>query len=949
MLQQDFAPRRRVALLGATAILAGLASGAAVAQTTPAPIPAPAPSTEQVVVTGTRLQNTNANAANPVTVITSKEIAASGAQTIEDVLQKIPAVGTSGLYGTTNNGGVGLSCTDIRNLGINRVLVLIDGHRVVHDSDGVDDCVDLNNIPVELIDHIDVLKDGASSIYGADAVAGVVNIIMKKNTVGTTATLEGSLPTERGGADGKLAVTSGETFDKGSFTIGVEYQNRSPLEQGDRNWANRINSGYIGSKGNDAASGTIPYGRLIGIAPNPTGDPTLSIPGDQRVTPQGTLVPYNYSTDSYDFAPQQDLVGGLERETLSTLGNYDFNEYMTGYLEAFYTHKTTTEQLAPEPIYTNSSSALPFPAEIIPYGNPYLNNLTENGATYASLYPNENALLRQRATWLGDREYVQDTNTLQLTGGVRGTLPYDVDYDAFYDFGTSSSVNQTKNSANIFNLEQELGYSYTPSNFTGGTYDPSVCTGACVLINPFSVSAAGANYVRFTQTDTSLFNLRTYGLDLTKKNLFELPYGDVGLAFGFDHREEHGSYNTDSLVAEGLTNESPQQPTAGGFSLNEVYAETEIPIVKDVPFFKNLSVDLSGRYFDYNTFGSGETWKVGVQYSPISDVRIRGTIGTAFRQPSVGELYTSPTNSAAGYTDPCSGYTASSPVAKKCEAQGVPLGFVSGNTQLNTLIGGNPLLNPETARTETVGVVYKPHFIPNFAFTADMFRTTINNSIGAVTLQTALDQCYTSGQLCSDIGGRDPITHEIINATTLNQNLGVTFTDGMDFGLTYNLPIGDYGAVSFNNDLEWVWKYESQNVPGGPFEQFNGTIDDSLNGNGFPRVKNDFATTWTNGPLSIGYTMEFIAGMDWETGEGCAGVLANGNPDFSTCRVDKTPNVFYHDIEATYTYRQATFTVGINNILNIPPPFVDDLTTNTAPQVYDVVGRTVFARTTFKF
>jgi outer membrane cobalamin receptor len=199
MSQEVYAPRRRIALLGATAMLAVMASPMAFAQTVPQTSPpapgtstagaegVPAAATQQIVVTGTRIANTNASSANPITVVTSKQIAESSSQTIEDVLQKLPAIGSSGLYGTTNNGGVGLSCTDIRNLGISRVLVLVDGHRFVHDSDGVADCVDLNNIPLQMVDQIQVLKDGASSIYGADAVAGVVNIILKKNFVAAPA------------------------------------------------------------------------------------------------------------------------------------------------------------------------------------------------------------------------------------------------------------------------------------------------------------------------------------------------------------------------------------------------------------------------------------------------------------------------------------------------------------------------------------------------------------------------------------------------------------------------------------------------------------------------------------------------------------------------------------------------------------------------------------------
>jgi iron complex outermembrane receptor protein len=956
MSQEVYAPRRRIALLGATAMLAVMASPMAFAQTVPQTSPpapgtstagaegVPAAATQQIVVTGTRIANTNASSANPITVVTSKQIAESSSQTIEDVLQKLPAIGSSGLYGTTNNGGVGLSCTDIRNLGISRVLVLVDGHRFVHDSDGVADCVDLNNIPLQMVDQIQVLKDGASSIYGADAVAGVVNIILKKNFVGTTATLEGDLPTRGGGSTGKLSVTTGETFDKGNITLGFEYLNKAPVSQGSRNWSNRINSGYTGSTGNDFGSGSIPYGRIAGISPS-GNNATIPFGGDLRVKPDGTAVPYNGSTDSYDFAPAQDLVGGLERESLSTLAHYDFNEYMTGYVEAFFTHKLTTEQLAPEPVYTNSSSALPDPFFVVPAGNPYLAGLSVGGVPFSTLYPGQNALVRQRATYLGDRQYTQESNTFEITGGIRGVLPYDVTYDTFYTFGVSDSTNETKNSANIANLEQVAGYSYTPGTFLTGTYDPSVCTGGCTLSNPFQLSSASAKYVAYNETDTSAFNLRTYGLDLSKKDVFELPYGGVGLAFGFDHREENGNYNTDNLVATGLTNESPQQPTGGGFSTNEVYGETRIPILADLPFAKALTLDLSGRFFSYNTFGSGETWKIGGDYAIIPDIRFRANIGTAFRQPSVSELYTSPVNSANAYHDPCShDQVISAVTAANCAAQGVKPTFVSQESQLNTLIGGNPDLQPETARTETAGMVLTPHWVPNSSITVDYFRTKINNSIGALDTQTILTTCYNSvnlsSPLCADIGPRD-VTGEITNAIATNQNLGVTKTSGIDLGLTYNLPIGDLGAVNLTNNAEFVINYFQQNQPNGPFTDYNGQIQDALNGTAFPRWKDDNTITYSNGPLTLGYTTRFISTMTFDEFSGC------GSP--ATCRTTSTPNVFYHDIQATYTYNQATLTVGVDNILDEPPPFVDDGTTNTAPEIFDVVGRTVYAKLAMHF
>jgi outer membrane receptor protein involved in Fe transport len=976
MLRLSPSAGRKAFLLGATALAAGLASSHAFAQgapsaaiqgpsassacgtgpgqtpcapTTPAPVPS-AP-TETVTVTGTRIAGNAANSANPVTIITAKQIQETSSQTLEDVLQKDVSFGSSGLYGTTNNGGDGISCTDIRNLGITRVLVLVDGQRFPSDPNG--DCVDLNNIPLQMVDHIDVLKDGASSTYGADAVSGVINVVLKKNFTGTTWTLDGELPTRRGGSTGEVSATTGANFDKGNITIGLDYLTRGAISQADRNYANRIASDAIGDK-STASSGFVPGGQVIGLFDS----------NDQLAHANGTYTPFT-DADRFNFAPYQDLQGSLEKESLSALGHYDINEYMTAYLESFFTHKFTSEQLAPEPIYAAGGSAVLPPYLVVPFGAP------GNTSPLPGSSIDQNLIVLQRGLQLGPREYQQTTNTFESTAGIKGVLPYDVTYDTYYTYGVSDATIQTKNSANVYNYEKLLGYDYNlNSSFGGlnGTFNPSLCPSNIGCQNFANLSKAADNYIRYTQTDTANYNLRTYGGDIQKKDVFALPYGDLGLAFGFDHREEHGAYNPDNLVQTGETNEAPSQPTAGGFSVNEVYGEARIPILADLPFAKELTADLGGRYFSYNTFGSGETWKAGLDYRPTSDLLIHGDIGTSFRQPNVNELYGGQTVSAASASDPCliqagssapyyTTYSASQQAiaAANCKLDKVPAGATQlGNSQINTLVGGNPNLQPETARNENLRAVFKPHWVPNSALTVTFWRTKINNSIGALGSQTILDTCYQSvnesSPLCADLGpgdspgpnagskARDALS-QLTQLQAIDENLGVTKTQGIDFGATYNFPIGNFGAISESNDASWVFNYWEQNVPGGKFTDYNGTLYDGLNGNGFPRVRDNNVITWLNGPWNVAYTARFISGMHFEN-----------NNDPTVDRVTKTAYVVYHDIEATYNYSAGTVvTVGVQNILDQPAPFVPDGTTNTAPAIYDIVGRVVYVKASVHF
>ena len=975
MFVKNAAPCRRIALLGATALVAGLASPLAYAQNTTAPVtntstgpatgqastPSVPEATEQIEVTGTRIQNTNANSANPITVITSKEIAQSSAQTIEDVLQKSVSFGSNGIYGQTNNGGDGVSCTDLRGLGVDRVLVLVDGQRFVHDSDVTNDCVDLNNIPLQMVDHIDVLKDGASSLYGADAVAGVVNIVLKKNISGSTATLQGELPTRRGGTTGELSDTTGVNFDKGNLSVGIDYLTRAAISQGSRNWANRIDPNDKFGDKTTQASGFVPGGNVI-----PLNDSSNSYLAHTN----GTFTPFT-GADKFNFAPYQDLVGSLEKESITTVGHYDINEYMTAYVNAYFTHKFTSEQLAPEPIYAVGPSQVLPQLFVVPFGAP--------GNTGA--IPGEtptNLLLLQRGLQFGPREYQQTTNTFEINVGIKGVLPYDITYDTYYNYGVSDNTLRTKNSVNVSNYEKAVGYQFDlNSSFGGlnGTFNPALCPANIGCQNFTNLSPAAINYIKYTETDTSSFRLRTFGGDISKKDVFQLPYGGLGLAFGFDHREEHGQYTQDNLVQTGETNETAGQPTDGGFSVSEVYGEARIPILADLPFAKELTADISGRFFSYNTFGTGETWKVGGNWTPIEDIRFRANIGTAFRQPSVSELFLGQTTGAESANDPCLSPTPGTPAyyngyatasqraiaAANCRADGVRAGQVQlGNSQITTLLGGNPNLQPETARTETVGMVVKPRYIPNSAFTVDFFRTKIENTINnlAAVEQTVLDNCYQSvnetNPLCANLGptavpGQAPGTasraalSQLTQLQGLNQNLGETETNGIDFGVTYNFPLFGYGALSENNQLAWVMKYQQQNYNNAPFTQYNGVVEDSLAGQAFPRIRDNNTITWTNGPLVIGYTTRFISGMDFQNHNSPSSVIGQ------CCRVVKTTNIIYHDIEGSYSYGSASMTVGVDNILDQTPPFVPDGTTNTAPQIYDVVGRVVYAKATIKF
>ena len=967
-MQRVYLPTLRSRLIGSAAATALLGAAPALAQVTPtsgaaAQSPAsgaspseqitnaPGPSTpvagasQNVVVTGSLIAHTNAASENPVTVVTGADIARSGQTTITEVLQRLPSIGSSGLYSSTNNGGDGASCVDIRNLGITRTLVLVDGKRFVHSGISAIDCVDLNNIPVAMIDRIEILKDGASSIYGADAVAGVVNIILKKRYNGTRINLGGRISDTGDAREGDASFLTGFSFDqdRGSVLISGSAINRGPVEQKDRPWATPVVVSNPTGGPQVTGSGTPLGGRIFDTTGNVIGDGSLIATGPNAVRP------YSRSRDGYDFGSASSLTTGLADENISGKASYDINSHIEPYFNAYYTHKVTNNVLAPQPVtggYGSNPNIL-----IVPQGNPFI----------PAQLGGEDLQLYRRVGEFGHRRTEADTDTYQLVGGVRGDLIRGWSYDASYAYGKSVNTLNTYGSVNYQRFEQELGFRGTSAADANiGVYDPTVCPSStgCALINPFgptSISQAGVNYARYTQRDQATFQLRDLNFALTNSHVLQLPYGPLGVALGMEHRGEQGTFDPDPINQAGNSAAAPAAITSGGFNSTEGFGELSIPILANLPGAKDLSADISGRYSNYNTFGSAKTWKLGGNYTPITGIRFRGSIGNAFRQPSVNELYGGQTISFNAGHDPCDSQQITTygaqggTVAANCRAQGLPATFIqNGAGQVQTRIGGNQNLQPETARTYTFGAVLEPTFLKNFSTTIDYWHTKVQHSVGAIDTQTILDQCYTSpgfsSQFCGLILPRGA-DGQIREVEDINQNLGVTRTEGIDWQLDYLFRLGGGKDLALHNDMAALTGYDAQNVPDGPFINYAGRLDYAVAyGPAYPRIRDTASLIYhqhfRHSEISAGYTMRYIDGVTYYSG---------GDLQPGTDASYRSPDVFYHDIFVTYDWRKLEVTAGVDNLLDRNPPFVPDASENTAPSVYDVIGRLIYLKTSFAF
>ncbi|MGI4794927.1 MAG: TonB-dependent receptor [Janthinobacterium lividum] len=926
-----------------------LGAAPALAQIAPTPFAAgatqqsgPTP-TENVEVTGSRLRTSNVTSEAPITVVTAKQIEQSSAQTVEDVLRKIPSVGNAGNFSTTNNGANGSSCIDLLNLGITRTLVLVDGRRFVHSAYGTgNDCVDLDTIPIQMIDRIEILKDGASTIYGADAVAGVVNIITKKNFAGTQLNFAGNITASGDNLQGDISGITGFDFaqGRGNVEISGHYLDRGPVLQRDRDWADPVVTGDNGP-GNPYTIGSgIPVaGRYFGAN---SGDEITTI--GNKVEPWSHV--YNGANGAqpningrYDYGYDTYLADRETQGNLAGATHYDVNDHLTAYASAYYTHKNTEEVLSGQPVTGNPNLASSL---IIPQGNPFAE----------ALGINEPLSGFRRTTDIGPRQTKTGTDTWQATVGARGNITGNWDYDAYFTYGYSDTTITLTNQINATKFENALG---SDGNLTD-PFNAGLCNAAagCALLDPFgagNISSAASKYVSFEANANAFYQFRDYGGTITNNKLLQLPYGPLGLAVGFEYRQENGAYHPDPTIESGNATAAQEFPTGGGFDVGEVFGELNIPILKNVIAAKDLSANVSGRWSDYNTFGGVQNFKAGLNWSPTQDIRFRANIGTSTRQPAIAEAFGGDTLSFEQGNDPCSQISsygaAAGIVGANCARQGVPVGFTQTGDQIATLVGGNPQLQPETSRTYTIGTVLTPRFLPNFSAEIDYYHTSINNSIGEVPVQYVEDMCYTSANLsspfCADAGVRNG-SNNIALANAPYQNEGVVRTNGIDFDMNYLVRLRGHNTLSFSNELVDTIGYTTQLVNGGAFVNLKGTLNTVLGGGlypvGVPVIRDNFTGTYAHGPFSFSWTVRYIDGMTYNEG---------GANFTSAMRFYKTNEVFYHDIVAAYNFKRFQLVGGIDNLFDRTPPFALDGSENTAANIYDVFGRTFYARLQVKF
>ena len=969
---------------------------------------------EDIVVTGSRVRRKDLTTPAPVTVISREQIVSSGIASIGDFLQQIPEQGGA-LNTNVNNGGDGETAISLRNLGAARTLVLVDGKRWVGGGSGAGSFVDLNSIPTAAIERVEVLKDGASAVYGSDAIGGVVNIITRRRVNGVELGVYGGESPHGDAQQYDLSVTGGATSDKGSFMFNAEYFNQQAMFAGARDWAkSALTYNYTNGNVTTGGSPTIPSGRAavnIGAcngnalcqnifstfgtalkcpatgkcnatlrpdttSPACTGPVALGadltkcqVGGWRPAVLTTALQGANPTNDLYNFQAVNYLVTPSTRMSLFTNGDYHLSNSARAYFQGSYLNRQSGVQLASEPLST-AAFGVQIPADNVynPFGQP--------------------VSAARRLNDAGGRTTAFDLSTIRAVVGLDGTLPEEfgpmqgVFWDVSFNYGRTSGTTTFNGSVNTGATANALGSTFAdPTNLSGfgcGTNaNTSIagCTPANLFGPPGSITPAMLSSLGFyTGINSGFTQLASTQANISAE-LFKLASDrPIGLAAGYEYRAEYGGFEPDPIGAAGLSFDFNSTPTRGSFHVNEGYAELDIPVISNVPGAEDLEIQAALRVFDYSTFGSDYTYKLGGRWRPIRDVTIRGTYSTGFRAPDVSNLYGGQAPAAESASDPCGpssvSLTSNDPVlralASRCAAVAASQGTTAAKAvanggvdqQINSNTGGNPALQPEKANIATFGIVFEPTMVRGLSATVDYYNIKVTQNIGAISTPVILNGCYNSGNdaYCKLVT-RDANTGVISVVSDLLNNVGSLQTSGIDFAVRYGFPT-DFGRFGLVFDSTYLI-YERQALADGSVIETAGNYDfgtGSPVGSLTPKVKFNVGVNYALAGFSAGIRARYIGGFDE-----CAGV-DNASDSAGVCSpsgrilgADGNPLPAHHvpayvtfDLGLSYllktSFGNTTFSAGMRNVLDKNPPYVYNESFIFTDPGYDLVGRFVYGR-----
>lgn len=936
-------------------------------------------SEDTIVVTGSRIQRTDTVAPSPITNVTAEQLQVVNTINTEDFINTLPQV-VPAFDSTSNNPGNGTATVSLRGLGTSRTLVLVDGQRFV--GSGPAQIVDLNNIPAAMVESIDVVTGGASAVYGSDAVAGVVNFILRDDFEGIEVTA--SHETSLGDLDGNisnLSVTMGGNFDngRGNAVISMGYTNREAVFQGDRDFSaltywdpgvGNADLGFIlgGStnipgtrfRGGGSTNFGLAAADIEAIDPNCVNNGCFGLWIDETANLRGLRFgPFgggtDTSTDFYNYAPDNYLQLPQERYNLSAFATYEVNEHLEFYARGVYANNVVDSQLAPTPtgsltMDVNLDNPL-IPADLLAIiTNDASSNNGDGTATIR---------LNRRMEELGTRNSLRDTSSFQMVFGARGDLSDSWSYDVFANFSRSSISQIQSGNISVAAFQEALLCDGGPTAIASGCTAPALN----IFGGPGSVSAEAAEHISRTGAQIDEVEMfQTVALLSGEFENFTLPMSNIAPAavFGLEYRETTARSIPDSVLGPDVRGFNQSLPVEGVVDVYEFFTEVEVPLITDQEFIESLSFNGAFRTSEYNTIGNAETFAVGLSWQIDEQFRLRGNFNRAVRAPNVNNLFAAFTNGFPGASDPCAGggfgsYDAGV-VDQTCIDAGVPAAnigsaVVQSNGQIEALFGGNPDLGAETADTYTFGAVVQPNAIEGLTIQLDYYSIEIEDAIVTVPLQTLLDECHrneiaTSCAVVSAAGVRNPVTGEMANPYMPNLspiNIGVLETEGVDLRVDYTFDadiLGLSGDVAVTYYGGYVMSSDTTVSPTSPIIACAGLYGADC-GEPTPEYKHSAQASWYTGPFTTSLRWRHIGAVE---------------ADDATAVSDLSDNIDaanYFDVTFGYDVTDNfTATIGVQNISDVDVPILGTTASeqaNTWPATYDTLGRRLFVSGTMRF
>ncbi|MDB5367067.1 MAG: hypothetical protein JWM77_2994 [Rhodospirillales bacterium] len=944
---------------------------------------------EEIVVTGSRIARPNLTQPTPVSVVTSEQIRITGATSVIEIANQLPQTQNNSTPDNNQRyvNGAGLQHINLRGLGTYRTLTLVDGRRHIGSLSGVNASggtgnVDVSMIPPLLVDRIDVVTGGSSAVYGADAVAGVVNFIMKRNYEGAEFDVQAGGAQHGGHYTQNLDGIIGANFanGRGNVTLAFDYARQTGVYAGDRDYARCQQSWETGTTTDFRQTGCSVSSRFAASLAPTVATPLPGAPGYTfALRPNGSgLVPFNrgvilpgnsaFSTggDGFNLTADLPLQSPNTRYVTNTVVRYQLAENLgplrtlNFFADVKYGNSHGTFDNATHSNGTIGTTARA--ALFVPSTNPFtpadLRALEVAGAAPGV------ALTRYNLDW-AKRGLDYNYDVFRAVLGFDGQFTNGWKYDVSYNYGRNKTTFQNVDRITA-NINQQLDAVVGPSGAIVCRSTLTAPTNGCVPINPFRVGGLTTeqfNYAYVITHENDLLQQHDAQANVTG-DLFTYPTlfgGSVAplrFAAGVEWRMEKTNSQPDSLQLRPVDtiygNNTGTRPTIGSYSTREFYAEVDVPILRDLPFAKALDFDGAMRYQNYTSTGQDYTWNAMMTWAINDDIKFRGGFAKSVRAPNGDELFSSGGQSFISITDPCSVQFINLNPARlaNCRAAGVPPGFDATTANLPASnITGNPNLQSETGRSFTVGAVFTPTFLPRFTATLDYYQVRVKNAIVVPDATSIVNGCYDLGTSCASVTRRPDGSLSAVQTPYVNA--GFEKVQGLDLDLNYVVELADFGlrsgsTLTLNFNGNWTPRHTLV-----PFRNDLSQTQYLAGTLGYPRLKGLIRAIYDMDAYSVAWTSRYIGGSD----------LYNSLPGQPTYDPNHVPGQWLHDLYGSFKWQNLELFAGINNITDVIPPqlpgifnggnfpAVNGNPVNTTQQnaSYNVTGRYFFGGVRVKF